>query len=209
MKPTLMACLALTALVVSADTRGLQVAPTRDAVILITLDGARTEEMFGGLDRDILQSTLRPNQKAEEQPIYRRFWADTPVARREKLMPFFWRTLMAERGSIAGNAAAGSTATLTNTHRVSYPGYAEILLGEAHDDAIKNNDPIRNPYPTVFEELKSTLGLTPAQAAVFTSWNVFDAIAAHTPGSHHGQCRRRYQSIPRIPRRSYSIVCSC
>lgn len=146
MKPTLMACLALTALVVSADTRGLQVAPPRDAVILITLDGARTEEMFGGLDRDILQSTLRPNQKAEEQPIYRRFWADTPVARREKLMPFFWRTLMAERGSIAGNAAAGSTATLTNTHRVSYPATPRSCWGKR--TTTRSRTTIRSGIPT-------------------------------------------------------------
>src|SRR5262245_49654346 len=154
-----------------------------DVVVLITLDGARTEEIFGGLDREILQSTLRSNQKLEEQPVYRRFWAETAAARRDKLMPFFWRTLMVEHGSIAGNAAAGSTATLTNRHRISYPGYAEILLGEAHDDMIKSNDPIRNPYPTVFDELRTKLGLTPPQAAVFTSWNVFDAIATHTPGN--------------------------
>jgi hypothetical protein len=182
MKPTLIACLGLI-LIIAGVTRDQRASSAGDAVILITLDGARTEEIFAGLDRDILQSTLRSNQKIEEQPVYRRFWADTPVARREKLMPFFWRTLMAEHGSIAGNVAAGSAATLTNRHRVSYPGYSEILLGEAHDDVIKNNDPIRIPYPTVFEELRPKLGLTPPQAAVFTSWNVFDAIATHTPGN--------------------------
>jgi len=183
MKPTAIACLVLTVLVAAVDTRSQQAAPTRDAVIVITLDGTRTEEIFGGLDRDILRSTLRSNQRMEEQPVYRRFWADTAVARREKLMPFFWRTLMAERGSIAGNAAVGSPATITNTHRVSYPGYAEIMLGQAHDEVIKNNDAIRNPYATVFEELRTALGLTPPDVAVFTSWNVFDAIAAHTPGA--------------------------
>ena len=61
-------------------------------------------------------------------------------------MPFFWGTLMREHGSIAGNARLGSSVTLTNTHRFSYPGYSEILLGEAHDDEIKSNDPMRNPY---------------------------------------------------------------
>ena len=31
-----------------------------DAVVLVTLDGARTEEIFGGLDLDVLKSTLKP-----------------------------------------------------------------------------------------------------------------------------------------------------
>lgn len=152
-------------------------------VILITLDGARIQEMFGGLDVDVLQSTLKPEQKVQDDPIYRRFWADTPEARRLKLMPFFWGTLMARHGSIAGNPRAGSTVTLTNRHRFSYPGYSEILTGEAHDDTIKSNDPTRNPYVTVLEELKTRLGLIAAQAGVFASWNVFSAIVEHTQGA--------------------------
>jgi len=157
--------------------------PDRQAVILITLDGARTEEIFGGLDLDVFKSTLREKQQIEDQPAYRRFWADTPSARREKLMPFFWGTLMREHGSIAGNRTQGSSVTLTNTHRFSYPGYSEILLGEAHDDTIKSNDPVRNPYATVLEELRSRLTLTKSQVGVFGSWNVFDAIVEHTEGS--------------------------
>ena len=47
---------------------------------------------------------------------------------------------------------AQSVVTLTNTHRFSYPGYSEILTGEAHDDVIKSNDRVQNPYPTVLEE---------------------------------------------------------
>ena len=152
-------------------------------VILITLDGARTEEMFGGLDVDVLKSTLRENQKLEDQQAYQRFWAESPEARREKLMPFFWGTLMREHGSIAGNDRLRSSVTLTNTHRFSYPGYSEILLGEAHDDVIKSNDAVQNPYTTVLEVLKSHLTLTAPQVAVFTSWNVFDAIVEHTKGS--------------------------
>jgi len=154
-----------------------------DRVILITLDGARVQEMFGGLDVDILRATIKPDQKAQDQPVYRRFWAETPEARRLKLMPFFWGTLMAGHGSIAGNPRASSSVTLTNKHRFSYPGYSEILLGEAHDDSIKSNDPTRNPYVTVLEELKTRLGLTAAQVGVFASWNVFSAIVEHTRGA--------------------------
>jgi Type I phosphodiesterase / nucleotide pyrophosphatase len=154
-----------------------------DRVILITLDGARHQEVFGGLNVDILQSTLRDGQKAEEQPAYKRFWADTSEARRLKLMPFFWGTLMISHGSIAGNRALGSVASLTNTHWFSYPGYAELVLGEAHDDTIKSNDPMRNPYPTVLEALKTKLALPADRVATFASWGVFNAIVEHEPGA--------------------------
>ena len=72
-----------------------------DRVVLITLDGARTEEMFGGLDLEILKSTLKEGSSLESDPTYKRFWASDPHERRRKLMPFFWDTLMADHGSIA------------------------------------------------------------------------------------------------------------
>lgn len=154
-----------------------------DNLILITLDGARTEEIFGGLDADILRATLPKDGVLEEHPLYKRFYADTAEARREKLMPFFWRRLMVEHGSIAGNRALKSIVTLTNGHRFSYPGYAEILLGEAHDGIIKSNDRVQNPFPTLLEELRDRLGLSSSRAAAFASWEVFNEIAEHTAGA--------------------------
>jgi len=130
-----------------------QAADPGDAIVLVTLDGARTEEIFGGLDLDVLKSTLKPEQKVEASPLYQRFWADTPEARRQKILPFFW-TLVTEQGSIAGNRALGSSATLTNKHWFSYPGYSEILLGQAFDADITSNDPIRYPRETVLERLR-------------------------------------------------------
>jgi hypothetical protein len=155
----------------------------RDNVILITLDGVRAAEIFGGLDVEILRSTLAKDAKLEDQPAYKRFFAATAQERREKLMPFFWRELMAKHGSIAGNAALQSTVTLTNTHRFSYPGYSEILTGEAHDDVIKSNDRVQNPYRTVLEEIKERLSLPAAAVAAFGSWEVFNEISEHTPGT--------------------------
>ena len=155
----------------------------RDPVILITLDGVRGAEMFGGLDARILASTLAKDARLEDHAAYKRFNAATPVERREKLMPFFWGHLMARHGSIAGNTALNSSVTLTNTHRFSYPGYSEILTGEAHDETIKSNDRIQNPYRTVLEEIKDRLGLPAAKVAAFGSWEVFNEIAEHTPGA--------------------------
>jgi hypothetical protein len=135
------------------------------------------------LDADILRSTLAKDAKLESHPSYKRFHADTPEARRERLLPFFWRELMAAHGSIAGNVRLKSSVTLTNAHRFSFPGYAEILLGEAHDDAIKSNDRVQNPYVTVLEELRARLDLPAAKVAAFASWEVFNEIVEHTAGA--------------------------
>jgi hypothetical protein len=155
----------------------------RQHVILVTLDGARVEEIFGGLDAAVFASTLGKDGRLEEQAAYKRFWADTPQARREKLLPFFWGTLMREHGSIAGNPALGSRVRLANRHWFSYPGYAEILLGAAHDEVIKSNDPTQNPYPTVLEFLRGQLGVGQSAVAAFGSWSVFNAICESKPGT--------------------------
>jgi hypothetical protein len=153
-----------------------------DNLILVTLDGARVEEMFGGLDAEILRSTLTGSQKLEDHPLYKRFNAATPEERRAKLLPFFWSELMAKHGSIAGNPRLNSRVTLTNTHRFSYPGYSEILVGHAHDDVIRSNDRIHNPNGTLLEELRSALGVPPSGVAVFGSWEVFNEIVERKAG---------------------------
>jgi hypothetical protein len=173
----LVAAVALIALVEPSITQ-----PIDRAVVLVTLDGARVEEVFGGLDLAILRSTLPKGQTVEQQDVYRRFWAETPEERRRKLMPFFWGVLMRDHGSIAGNPAHGSRVHLTNGHWFSYPGYSEMLVGRADDAVIKSNEPIRNPRPTVLEHLRERAGLTRQQVAVFASWSVFSAIAEHDEG---------------------------
>lgn len=182
-KPLCAIALALS-LVVGTVTSHTQVpqAPS-DNVILITFDGARIEEMFGGIQTEVLESTLRQGQKVQDSASYRRFWADSPQARREKLMPFFWQTLMATHGSIAGNPAVGSSVRLTNRHRFSYPGYSEILLGEPHDDVINSNDPNRNPYTTVLEAMRDRLRVGPERVATVASWAHFNQIVEHTEGA--------------------------
>ncbi len=167
----------------AAATSPFAQAPAGHAVVLITLDGARTEEIFGGLDAAVLSSTLREGAALDEQAVYNRFWAPTPEERRAKLMPFFWGTLLREHGSIAGNPKLGSRVHLTNEHWFSYPGYSEILVGRAHDDVIKSNDPLRNPNRTVLEFLKDKASLSREQVAVFASWSVFNEISEHREGT--------------------------
>src|SRR5690606_13687286 len=95
-------------------------APPARNVILVTLDGARTQEIFGGLDLDVLRSTLREGETPESTRVYREFWAPTPEERRSKLMSFFWGEWMARHGSILWNRAKGSRFGISNPHRFSY-----------------------------------------------------------------------------------------
>ena len=175
--------LTLTALLQGNATTAGQLRGSDDRVVLITLDGARWQEIFNGFDPSILRSTLKQGQVLETHPSYQRFWAETPEARRKKLMPFFWDTLMTAHGSVAGDRSRGSVVRVTNRHWFSYPGYAEILLGEAHDDTIASNDPVRNPYPTVLETLRERLSLAPSQVATFASWGVFNQIVEQVEGA--------------------------
>jgi len=151
-------------------------------VILITLDGARTQEVFGGLDLDILKDKTRRG-KVEDTALYKKYWAPTPEERRMKLLPFFWGTLMKEHGSVAGNRSLNSAVMTTNKMWFSYPGYSEILTGQAHDDVINSNDKTRNPYPSVLEFAKRKLKLNKNQVALFGSWDVFNWIGEHEEGA--------------------------
>ena len=147
-------------------------------LILITLDGARTQEIFGGLDVEVLRAGLKKDERLEETRAYKQYWAATPEARRAKVMPFFWTEWMRSHGSVAGNRAAGSRFGITNTHRFSYPGYAEILTGEAHDAVIDSNDDRRYPFPTLLDVVQRRLSLSREQVAAFGSWSTFRWIVS-------------------------------
>ena len=156
---------------------------TGERVILITLDGSRTQEVFSGLDPEILNVLPRAGMPLEEHALYKQFWASTAAERRQKLMPFFWGTLMTQHGSIAGNRAQGSIVTARNAHRISFSGYAEMLVGQPHDDLINSNDLPRNPFPTVFEVIRQEYKLPARQVATFASWGPFNAISEHREGA--------------------------
>jgi hypothetical protein len=153
-----------------------------DRLVVVSLDGIRQEEMFGGLDRAILQSVLPNDRKAEDHALYRTYWAPTPEERRRTLMPFLWGTLLTQHGSIVGNQAKGSVMRLGNRHRFSYPGYAELMLGVAHDDEIDSNTNRRYPHETILQFLRRSTDARTEQVALFGSWESFQTIPASRDG---------------------------
>jgi len=161
---------------------GLAAERKTENLILITLDGLRHQELFGGLDLEVLKATTKDG-KPEGTKTYKRFWADTSIARREKIMPFFWGEWMRRHGSVAGNPKKRSSVRLANRLLFSYPGYSEILTGQARDDLITSNDKVLNPNPTVLEFLRRKLGLPQKQVAAFASWDVIGVAVQHKAGA--------------------------
>jgi hypothetical protein len=101
------------------------------------------------------------------------FWRDTPEARREALMPFFWNVI-AGKGQVYGNQHKGSVARVTNGMNFSYPGYNETLCGFA-DPRIDSNDKRLNPNITVLEWMNRKNGYQ-GRVAAFGCWDVFPYI---------------------------------
>lgn len=140
-------------------------------IVIITLDGLRWQELFGGAD-----SLLINNNRFVENVagLKDEFWAKTKEERREKLFPFVWN-FIAKEGVILGNRWKGNKVNLTNNMIFSYPGYNEILTGKADDDHINSNDKIYNPNKTILEIANFSKKYR-GKVLAFGSWDVFPFI---------------------------------
>src|SRR5580765_962491 len=157
-------------------------APKPRNVVLVTLDGVRVQEMFGGADPATMKFLAR-GAPVEGTQLYQRYWAPTAQERRMKIMPFLWGALLKQHGWIAGDATRGSHVEVTNRFHTSYPGYAEILTGRAHDDVIIDNKEQRIAVPTVLEFARRELKLPRSAVAAFSSWDLTNSFAEHEPGT--------------------------
>ena len=63
--------------------------PRTTHVVLATLDGVRVQEMFGGLDAEVLRAGLGKDARSRTTPPAGVTRAPASEARRERLMPFF------------------------------------------------------------------------------------------------------------------------
>lgn len=140
-------------------------------VLVVTMDGLRWQEVFGGLQADLL--TKEGGGVGDITSSRSRFDARTAEARREKLMPFLW-TVIARKGQVFGDATRNSPSRVTNTMRFSYPGYNELLAGFA-DPRIDSNDKVRNPNVTVLEWLNGRPAYR-GKVAAFASWELLPWI---------------------------------
>jgi hypothetical protein len=134
-------------------------------------DGLRWQEVFRGAELDLLEKSSTDADAVAA--LKKTYWRETPEARRQILMPFFW-SVIAKSGQIYGNRDQGSDAYVTNKLNFSYPGYSETLCGFA-DPRVKSNDKIPNPNVTVLEWL-SRKPAYKNRIAAFAAWDVFPSI---------------------------------
>ena len=139
-------------------------------VLVVTLDGWRWQELFGGADRKLFS---RRDQDGEGSATLRRFWRPSPAESRAAIMPFFWSEI-AKRGQVFGNPESRSRAHVTNGLWFSYPGYAEMLSGVA-DSRVDSNDKKANPNLTVLEWLEQRPGFN-GRVAAFGAWDLLPYI---------------------------------
>jgi hypothetical protein len=139
-------------------------------VVVVTLDGFRWQEVFGGAD-SLLSFDTAAHYSAEY--VRENFWAPTAAERRKKLLPFFWSEIAA-KGVLLGNRNYGNNFNNANPYWFSYPGYNEIFTGFP-DTTVNSNDKIPNKNENVFEFLNK-LPEYKGKTVAFGSWDVYSYI---------------------------------
>ncbi|MFO0975222.1 MAG: alkaline phosphatase family protein [Planctomycetaceae bacterium] len=160
---------------VSGQDQALNAQRATHNVLLVTVDGLRWQEVFGGSDETLLDKDAGGIKDLDA--TRQRFHRDAAEERREVLMPFFWKVL-ARDGVVYGNPEHESKAIVTNGLNFSYPGYSEILCGYA-DSTIDSNAKKDNRNTTVLEWVQQKPGFENSVAA-FCSWDVFPFIINET-----------------------------
>ncbi len=145
-------------------------------VVVVTLDGFRFQEMFGGAD----EAYFKRDAKGVIDPAAKKYAGETAEARRALLMPFMWNVI-AKQGQIFGDPAQQSRSHVTNGLWFSYPGYNEMLSG-APDPRVDSNNKLPNPNVTVLEWLNGRPGFA-GKVSGFGAWDVLPFIL-NTERSH-------------------------
>lgn len=140
-------------------------------IIIITTDGFRWQEVFGGMDSSIARD--KAFNEGKEKSIFNKYWADNVEDRRKLLLPFFW-SVLSNQGQLYGNRLKGSFVDVKNPFWFSYPGYSEIFCGFV-DTAINSNNYKNNPNVNVLEFINQQKGFE-GKVAAFGAWDAFDRI---------------------------------
>ena len=139
-------------------------------LILVTLDGVRWQEVFGGVDMEIIEDE---RYTIDPESLIQTYWREQRSERRKALFPFL-SSVIEDKGTLIGDRDQESYIEVTNNRWFSYPGYNEILTGKA-DPRIDSNEKIWNPNVTFLETLNE-LEEFHDRVLAFGSWDVFPYI---------------------------------
>ena len=159
-------------------------------VILVTVDGARWQEIFAGVEA----------RRAEAHGMLSCNQLDA-----DELMPNLHGRLIA--GGVAlGAPGRGAPVISSGPNFVSLPGYLEIATGRVGSGCASNLcGAVREP--TLLDELHVGAGLDVGEVAVISSWERIERAAAHdlrgitiSAGRHAGPTRDRLRVSPMASR---------
>lgn len=170
MKSASLCVLRLLLLAIGWSTFAAESLKTRN-VFLIISDGLRWQEVFTGAEESLI--SFENGGVKDTNRVRSNYWRATAEARRETLMPFFWKEIAA-KGQLLGNQTKGSVVKVRNGQNFSYPGYNEVLTG-AGDARIDSNAKKPNPNVTVFEWIHQQRGFE-GRVGVIGTWDVFPFI---------------------------------
>lgn len=128
-------------------------------VIIVTIDGVRWQEVFGGVDEQLARSAGM--SKCE-------------VLAGRELMPNLHRHFV-DRGVVVGAPGYGQMEA-SGPNFMSLPGYEEIFTGRTSSCTSNFCDHIAQA--TLLDELHAEAQLAPAELAVITSWRTIERAAA-------------------------------
>tara|TARA_R110002073_G_scaffold89972_1_gene212761 strand:+ start:298 stop:1386 length:1089 start_codon:yes stop_codon:yes gene_type:complete len=166
MRTLALACIAiaLTAILLPGQRR-------TENVLLVTFDGLRWQDVFGGADKRMMN--VEDGGVKDLLATRKRFTRGDKVASREVLLPFLWQVI-AKQGQVFGDPESNAKATIVNKMKFSYPGYSELICGVV-DESIQSNRKFPNRSVNVLEYL-NTLPMYRGKVATFAGWDVHEYI---------------------------------
>ena len=140
-------------------------------LVIITIDGMRWQEVFGGADSAILFAGKYLTK--DSIAFVNKYWKKSTGERREALFPFLWNTI-AKQGQLYGNRKFANYVNTRNRYWFSYPGYNEIFTGFP-DTLVNSNDYKANPNENVLAFINKQADYEDKVVA-FANWNAFKRI---------------------------------
>lgn len=148
-------------------------------VVVVTLDGARFQEIFWGIDAAQAREIGSPTRVLENA---------------RELMPNLHR-LMTEQGAALG-AGQGPHISASGPDFVSLPGYAEIFTGRRVTGCLDNSCPGAS-FETIADQVAAQSSAT--KSAIITSWPNIARVGSRSrrvaisTGRHAGATRRSFE----------------
>ena len=171
---------------VSEPLPALAPEPIGTTVVLVTIDGARREEVFRGVDGVLGRGHgLRESELLDARALVPSLHA-----------------LTVAYGAAFGAPELGGEIRASGPNFVSLPGYTELLTGRWPSSCADNAcGAVREP--TLIDDLAARFGCSPGAAAVLTSWPDIGRVAAQRPdcttmssGRHGGFHLERLRPLP-------------